>query len=244
MNGRTVRTSAIKTLLLFDIDGTILNTGGAGKRAMIQAFEEVYGVKDGFRGIRMSGKTDPLILKEALLQAGLPEDGERTEKFKLRYFERLAAEIEKPNPGKILLPGIEELILYLSERSDIIPGLLTGNWRKGAALKLGHFGLFHCFRLGAFGDDSADREKLLPFALKRFKRLFDFTLPLEHVFVIGDTPRDIRSARPYGAKAVGIATGTYSADILKEEHPDFIFENLQNWGDFLKILTPGRSEIE
>ncbi len=225
-------------LLLFDIDGTILNSGGAGKRAMVQAFEEVFGVKDGFRGIHMSGKTDPLILREALEQVGMPFEPNRAEDFKRRYFELLAVEIEKPNAFKKLMPGILELIRHLHGTDDVELGLLTGNWRRGAELKLGHFGLMDYFSVGAFGDDSEDRNQLLPFALERFKKEHGQPVEAKNVYVIGDTPRDVQSARPYGAKTVAIATGTYSIDDLRAEKPGFIFRDLTDWQQFLKILNP------
>ncbi len=223
-------------LLLFDIDGTILNTGGAGKRSMIKAFEEVYGVPNGFHNIHMSGKTDPMILREALSQVGLPLDEDLLELFKQRYFELIEVEIEKPNPKKRLMPGIGELILYLSERDDVILGLLTGNWKHGAALKLDHFSLYRYFKLGAFGDDSIDREKLLPFARERFERFYNDPVPAKNIFVIGDTPRDIQSAKPHGVRTVGVATGTYSPHQLRAEKPDFLFEDFSDWKSFLDVL--------
>ncbi|NOY78085.1 MAG: HAD family hydrolase [Calditrichaeota bacterium] len=226
----------MKKLLLFDIDGTLLNTGGAGKRSMVRAFEEVYGVPDGFHGIHMSGKTDPMILREALLQAKLPLEEDLADLFKQRYFELMAIEIEKPNPKKVLMPGIRELIEHLSERPDVVLGLLTGNWKQGAALKLGHFRLHHYFKLGAYGDDSIDREKLLPFATERFERYFNDPIPPENILVIGDTPRDIQCAKPHGARTVGVATGTYSVDQLQNEQPDFIFEDFSDWMSFVEIL--------
>ena len=226
----------MQKLLLFDIDGTILNSGGAGKRAMVRAFEEVWGVSDGFRGIHMSGKTDPFILRQALEQAGLATDKTKTEAFKSRYFELLSIEIEKPNAFKKLMPGILALIRHLHEEPTVELGLLTGNWRRGAELKLGHFGLFGFFKVGAFGDDSEDRNQLLPFALKRFAEQNGSPLPIENVYVIGDTPRDVQSAQPYGAKTVAIATGTYSLDQLRAESPDFLFPDLKNWQHFLQIL--------
>lgn len=226
----------MKKLLLFDIDGTILNTGGSGKRAMIQAFEEVFGVADGFHGIHMSGKTDPLILRQALKQAGLSPDQKKVDAFKNRYFELLAVEIKKPNAFKKLMPGILELIRHLHQAPEVELGLLTGNWRRGAELKLSHFGLFDYFSVGAFGDDSEDRNELLPFALKRFAEKYGAPVSVQNVYVIGDTPRDVQSARPYGAKTVAIATGTYSLEALRAEEPDFLFQDLSNWTTFLQIF--------
>ncbi len=226
----------MKKLLLFDIDGTLLNTGGAGKRSMVQAFEEVYGVPDGFHGIHMSGKTDPMILQEALSQAGLPLGEELAELFKQRYFELMGKEIEKPNPNKRLMPGIPELIEHLSEEPNVVLGLLTGNWKRGAALKLCHFGLYHYFKLGAFGDDSIEREKLLPFARGRFERYYNDPILSENIIVIGDTPRDIQSTKPHGARTVGVATGTYSLNQLQAEQPDFLFEDFSDWASFMEIV--------
>ena len=201
-------------LILFDIDGTLLHSGGAGKDAMIRAFEEVFGVRNGFAGIRMSGKTDPGILREALERAGLSWDPDAVERFKQRYFELLPEELRKPRPEQRLMPGVRELLEALRKSDHAVIGLLTGNWRQSGFAKLAHFGIADYFELGAFSDDSEEREKLLPFALARLKKQRGVELSPGDVWLVGDTPRDVACGVVHGARVLGVATGRYSPDEL------------------------------
>ncbi|RKY77653.1 hydrolase [candidate division KSB1 bacterium] len=223
-------------LLLFDIDGTLLHSGGAGKRAMNKTFTEIFGIQNAFKNISMAGMTDPGIIKKALDKHHLPWNPDKVELFKHRYFQQLRIEIEFPNPRKHIKPGIPELLAYLNKDPRFWLGLLTGNWQEGARIKLSHFGLNRYFKFGAFGDDSSDRNKLLPFALKRFEALNTHSIDLNNVYVIGDTPLDIQCAQPYGAKTIGIATGGHSLDELRQEAPDYVFSDLSDLHSFLEIF--------
>ncbi len=217
-------------VVLFDIDGTILLSGGAGKRGMEQAFEEIFGVPDAFANIPMSGKTDPQILQEAFREHGISATHEQVEQFKKRYFELLEQNIRKDLPNKGVFPGVKELLLRLKGMDDVHVGLLTGNWRRGAEIKLGYFGLWDYFEFGAFGDDSIDRNELLPFALERFHKMKKTHPEVgpERVVVIGDTPNDIRCAHVHGARAVAVATGHYSVEELAAKGADLTLKNLEN----------------
>ncbi len=224
-------------LILFDIDGTLLHSGGAGKDAMIRAFEEVFGVRDGFTGIRMSGKTDPGILREALQQAGLSWDDEAVERFKRRYFELIGEELRKPRPAQRLMPGVRELLEALHAHGDVVLGLLTGNWRESGFAKLAHFGIDHFFEIGAFSDDSENREELLPFALQRLRQQRGLELPARDVWLVGDTPRDVACGIVHGARVLGVATGEYTEDDLLRAGATSTKPDLTDTSTIVKLLT-------
>lgn len=227
-------------VLLFDIDGTLLHSGGAGRRAMEKAFEELTGIADGFRGIEMSGKTDSSILDEALRILKLSFDRDRTKAFKERYFLELKEEIRKPNERQRLMPGIRHLLERLSRHLDVTLGLLTGNWRASAEIKLQHFGLLDYFRFGAFAEDAPSRDELVPVAVRRYRELAGRDPKAGDVWVIGDTVRDVACARPHGARAIAVATGKYSLEELAAAKPDAVFLDFSDLDAFLRILEEPR----
>ena len=167
-------------LLLFDVDGTLVLTGGAGVRAMNRAFHQVWGIRDAFRGVRMAGGTDPRLLDEALIRTGIsPGDGQ-VAAFEQTYLRLLSEEILTRPAGDQAadshhhwrhwhgpLPGVPALVAALSARDDVFLALLTGNYSKGAEIKLSHFNLWNAFRCGAFGEDAAERHELVPVAVAR-----------------------------------------------------------------------------
>lgn len=199
-------------LILFDIDGTLMDSGGAGTRSMNLAFEELFSVPQAFQGISMAGKTDIQIMKEGLLKHGLESENGNIASLCDAYVERLRAEIG--NPGRRLKPGIGESLDILRDRKGVFLGLLTGNIEAGARIKLGSFDLNPYFPLGAFGDDDEDRNKLLPVAAERFHRLYGKKIEYRDCIVIGDTPRDVECAKIHGAYSVVVATGPYSYETL------------------------------
>ena len=224
-------------VLLFDIDGTLIRTGGAGKSAMERAFEKIYGIKNGFDGIQMMGRTDPAILMEAANNYNIKLEDKKIEEFKKAYFQFLEEEIEVPRPGKYICPGIPTLLSSLENQTNLVLGLLTGNWRQSGFLKLHHFGIDGYFTIGAFADDSFKREELVPVALKRFEEEYGEKPSQRDVYVIGDTPLDINCAKPYGVCTVGVATGFHSLEELKEAKPDYLFEDFQNTEEVVKIFS-------
>ncbi|MFQ5772840.1 MAG: HAD family hydrolase, partial [bacterium] len=133
-------------LLLFDIDLTLVNTGGSGRSAMTLAFEKLFGMKNGLERVNFAGRTDALIFKDALRHQGLQWTPKKEDKFKKVYFEYLKSEIKKPNARKHIEPGISALLDLLGHQPDITLGLLTGNWRRGGRIKLEYFKLFHYFQ--------------------------------------------------------------------------------------------------
>jgi phosphoglycolate phosphatase-like HAD superfamily hydrolase len=348
-------------LILFDIDGTIMDSGGAGTRALNLAFEELFSVKDAFQGIRMSGKTDTEIMKEALRKHGLPSSDGTIPRAVESYLKHLCDQIN--NDRKRLKPGVLDLLELLSGRPDCRLGLLTGNLEQGARIKLGAFGLNRYFSIsggggsqtplkggaqtplplpskapfkggsktrfirddkmrpenlgvngsvtldnhegkgdyvpfksankvyidsphgkvdhvplhgvpsgqglksrlnlnasnnpgerdcgpeegdsvqgewdhvpvpfGAFGSDDEDRNRLLPIAVEKFLALTGMRVGYADCVVIGDTPRDVLCAKPYGAVALAVATGGYSMEELKEAGADVVMEDLRKGYDYL-----------
>jgi phosphoglycolate phosphatase-like HAD superfamily hydrolase len=223
-------------ILLFDIDGTLVHTGGSGKHAMEVAFEEVYGIRNGLENVLLAGQTDPKILLDAFAKHNLAWNGEQVARFKARYFVHLAEDMQRPRPKRRIMPGFPQLLEALRPMPGIHLGLLTGNWIRGAEIKLAHFGLWPYFEFGAFGDDETDRNKLVPHALRRAKEKFNIQPNHDAVYVIGDTPRDIHCAQPHGAVAIAVATGEYSVEELRAERPDFLFEDLSEVEKVVEIF--------
>ena len=224
-------------ILLFDIDGTLVYTGGAGLRGMTRAFEDLFGIPNALEGLTLAGMTDTVIFKNACRKAGIEFSENLHKQFKLRYLDYLQEEINRPLPGKKVLPGVPELFRVLQRRPNIYTGLLTGNYQTGARIKLGHFDLNRFFSFGAFGDDHCDRNQLLPYALKRFHKAFNRDINGAVIYVIGDTPRDVECARPHGAKAIAVATGDYTEAQLQEANPDYVLKNLNDIEKFLSAIS-------
>ena len=227
-------------LLLFDVDGTLIYSGGAGRQAMMTAFQQMYGVEDGLKDISMFGMTDPLILKEALDNHGLEWRDADVEKFRKIYVDLLRIAIREPYPEKKVLPGVVDLLEEISLHPGLIRSLLTGNWKEGSDIKLGYFDLNHYFERGAFSDDSPIREELVPIAVRRCEEARGIRLRPEDVFIIGDTPRDIQCARPFGARVLAVATGMHTQDQLLAERPDYMLRDLSDTQEVMNIFL--RSE--
>ncbi len=208
-------------LVLFDIDNTLLWTGGAGTLAMARAFHDLYGIEDAFRSVEFSGRTDNSIVREALaLHSVLDGDAAgQIERFKERYLVHLADTLQETAGGRVL-PGVCDLLQRLDQQPDVRLGLATGNFRGGAELKMGHYGFPLDLVRGGFGDDAEERSLVVGVAIERVGGA-DFS---GRAAVLGDTPHDIRAARANGALAVGIATGRYDAGELQEAGADAVFD--------------------
>jgi phosphoglycolate phosphatase-like HAD superfamily hydrolase len=206
-------------LLLFDVDQTLISTGGAGIRALNRAFQKLYAVENAMDGILPHGKTDPGIIREIFLSHPVPylSDGFPTSFTAIveSYLEFLNDEIESTSSYKIL-PGIEGILNSLSGRSDIAIGLATGNVEAGARIKLERGNLNRYFPFGGFGSDSENRTELVRHGAERAAAYLGYRPDAGNVFVIGDTPRDIVAGREAGFLTVGVATGKYSKEELKE----------------------------
>ncbi len=226
-------------LFLFDIDGTLILTGGAGSRAMARAFRDVFGVDDAFRGIPMPGRMDPLIVADAVARAGLQLDGALLSSFRKRYRLCLSEEIGKPGPRKGVLPGVRPLLDALHDRTDAILALLTGNYTEAARIKLEYFGLWHYFMCGAYGEEASVRHHLVPVAIERARSCGAARARPDRVVVVGDTPLDVACAHSGGAFAVAVATGGHAVQELREAGADVVFEDLTDTRRFLALLDDG-----
>ena len=225
-----------RRLLLFDIDGTLLLSGGAGKRALNRAFSDVYGVGDAFAGIPVAGRTDSLIFDHALEQAKIETDQESKEQFFRRYFDYLEEEIIEPGAKKGLMPGVRDLLEELRFRSDLVIALLTGNFSRAAEIKLRHFSLWHYFLCGSYGDDAEGRDGLVPIAVARARELGVSVVFPRDVVVIGDTPLDVRCAQVVGASSIGVATGAFSEQALRDAGADAVLTDLSDCSRFLSCV--------
>jgi phosphoglycolate phosphatase len=223
-------------LVLFDIDGTLVLTGGAGMRAMNRACESIVGLADALTGIPVAGRTDWIILQDALGRIGRGLDASLFASLREQYIGHLREEIQLPGRGvTAVLPGVRELLDALASRDDVFLGLLTGNFEQGARIKLEHFDLWRYFACGAFGDDAADRNALVPFALER-ARGCGIDVPYGEVLVVGDTPHDVACALAVGALPVAVATGSYTVDQLRASGAEIVFEDLSDTKAFLALL--------
>jgi len=212
-----------RRLYLFDIDGTLINSGGAGSGAMRAAFAALWGIDDGFAGIEFTGRSDRAIIRDAL-RAAARENGSFPAdllRFKRAYFRRLPRELAARN-GRVL-PGVVPLLERLQEDAGAFVALGTGNFRTGARLKLSHYGIDHYFRTGGFGDNTLDRAHLIERAIASARRVFG-----RHTtaIVIGDTPQDVRAAKANNAIAVAVATGTATEAELAAVGADIVLADL------------------
>jgi phosphoglycolate phosphatase-like HAD superfamily hydrolase len=218
--------SKARRLLLFDIDGTIITSGGAGEGALIDATRERFGIEETLVGLTIAGSTDGSIARRLLAKHGIPETAENISALLDSYLHHLQGRL--PRHQGYLLPGIVELLEKLKTRPDCILALLTGNLERGAQIKLSHYGVWDYFEFGAYADDNHDRNELGHFARTRARDRHGEEFPPECIYVIGDTPRDIECGRAIGAKTVAIATGNYPITELAEHHPDFLFTDLSD----------------
>jgi phosphoglycolate phosphatase-like HAD superfamily hydrolase len=201
----------VRRLVLFDIDGTILLSAGAGRRAITAALAQEIGDAGVFQRVRFDGKTDPQIVKELLEASGhSPHSEERVQAVCTRYVALLETELAASARGMRLMPGFPAILDRLEATEGIVLGLLTGNLAQGAALKLRAAGVDPArFRVGAFGSDSGHRPDLPAIAAERAAPLFGRVPAGDEVVIIGDTPADIACGSGIGARAVGVATGSY-----------------------------------
>jgi phosphoglycolate phosphatase-like HAD superfamily hydrolase len=221
-------------LILFDIDGTLLWTNGAGRRAIHRALLEEMGTAGPIDQYRFDGKTDPQIVRELLTLAGHPEaeTEERVSAVCRRYVGLLAAELAQAKQTTRLLPGVPDLLAALEPHETAgraLVGLLTGNLEGGAVMKLRSAGLDPArFAVGAFGSDSARRPDLPAIAVERAARRTGRPFAGADVVIIGDTPDDVACGRPIGARTVAVATGFYDVAQLRAAGAAHVFEHLMD----------------
>ncbi len=224
--------------VLFDIDGTLLWTDGAGRRAIHHALLEVFGTT-GPEGYWFDGKTDPQITRELMLLAGHDEAyvDARIETLLARYVERLERELGDPAHEVKVYPGVPALLDAIDARDDALLGLLTGNVVDGARAKLTAAGIDPGrFVVGAFGSDHGHRPELPGIARQRIRDELGHSLHGEDIVIIGDTPSDIECGRSLGVRALGVATGRFSVTELARHAPHAVFEDLSDTGAVLRAI--------
>jgi len=223
--------------LLFDIDGTLLLSGGAGVRAMTRAFERVFGITDAFASSDLAGRTDTFILSSAFRAAGLPDIPENHDRFRKTYIDILAVEIDAPSSSRReLMPGIMPLLRALRAHDSSELALLTGNFETAAYIKLRSFGIADFFPWGAFGEESAERAELARVAMRRAEERAIPPHVRAHTIVIGDTPHDVDCARAIGARVLAVATGSYSVEQLTAAGADVVLPDLSDTDHVVELL--------
>jgi phosphoglycolate phosphatase-like HAD superfamily hydrolase len=230
-------------LVLFDIDGTILRCNGAGKTAVIKALQEEWGSIPDVDEVPFAGMTDKGILIQILSKMNIPRD-EMTpiiDKILTRYLTYLPDALAVPKRVEVL-PGVAEFLAHLS--SARMPyGLLTGNIRQGAMMKLHAGGLEHYFSVGAFGDDAINRNLLPPIAIQRAAEHYGTNFSPENVWIIGDTPRDIECGKVNHCKTIAVTTGGYSEAELKAHQPDIVVTDLADWRSLMEKIGHNSNDL-
>ena len=215
------------SVILFDIDGTLLSTGGAGARAWSRAFVELYGVAGDVERFSESGMTDPEVVRRTFVGTlGREADERELAQLIMRYLKRLPEEVEA-SPGYRLMPGVTRLLDELSEAGALL-GLVSGNIEGAARIKIARGGLGRFFPFGGYGSDSADRASLTAVAIHRACTMHGHELDLTRVFVVGDTPHDVAAAHAAGAVSVAVATGGFSLHELRDAGADHVLPTLES----------------
>ena len=227
-------------LILFDVDGTLIDAYGAGRRALEDAFSLVFERDDAaayLDSVWFAGKTDLFIFREVAMRAGItPWDFERRyAELETRYLERLAAGVEE-HAAKRVLPGVVGLLETIDDGDGLSLGLMTGNLEQGARIKIEPWGLNRFFPTGGFGSDALERSDIGLVALRRFERRLGAAIPPGEVLVVGDTLHDIRAARDCGFRVLAVGTGWADQAALKEAAPDIYFSDLSDTAAVLEAI--------
>jgi phosphoglycolate phosphatase-like HAD superfamily hydrolase len=223
-----------KRLLLWDIDSTLITTGGAGDKALRRVVKERYGVDDDFHDVEIAGRTDAHIATSILRKYDVEPTAANVASFLDGYLANL--QMLLPQIDGRVLPGVGEILEGLSPREDRVLALLTGNLRRGAQLKLERYGLWDYFEFGAFADDHADRNELGAFARARAKEKHGAEFAVANIDVIGDTGHDIACGKAFGARTIAVATGSWTRERLAEHEPDFLFDDLSDVDEVIATL--------
>ncbi|MDQ6859673.1 MAG: haloacid dehalogenase-like hydrolase [Verrucomicrobiota bacterium] len=227
-------TTSNKRLLLWDIDATLIVSGGGGDNALKRAVAELFGTKDDLHDIEIAGRTDRHIARSILSKYGVEPTDAAVAEF-LEIYLRWLAELLPQLNGHVL-PGVKEILDRLKPNPDRVLALLTGNLRRGAQLKLERYGLWHYFEFGAFADDHHDRNELGAFAQRRAAEKHGHEFEVARIDVIGDTGHDIACGEIFGARTIAVATGSWTRKQLAEKSPDFLFDDLSEVDHVMRTL--------
>lgn len=225
-------------IILWDIDGTLLESGGAGVTAIVRTARELHGQDLSLAELDYRGRTDSLIVRQIFTRFQIPWSEENLTRFRNRYLQYLQEEISRSS-GRVY-PGVERLLSTIQERAGWRQGLLTGNFERGARIKLAHFGLERFFSFGAFGDRWECRNELARSAMQLLRERWGDALSARQVFLIGDTPHDVVCAQAIGAYSIAVATGGYSLSELAGSRPTMLLPDLEQFEPLL-ALVEGRS---
>jgi phosphoglycolate phosphatase len=219
-------------LILFDIDGTLLECGPQIRPIFVDSLVEVFGRLVNMDRYDLSGRTDPRIALDLLMEAGLSQQEilARLPEVRTKYAARLERELDRQCMR--LLPGVSEALESLARRKDVVLGLVTGNWEPGARTKLSRFDLNRFFDFGAFGCDAVDRSDLPPVALERAERITGRRFRPEEALIVGDTIHDVACAKAHGIPVLAVATGRTTAETLREGGADRVIADLTEIADW------------
>jgi len=225
------------TLLLFDIDGTLLDSGGIGQHAMRTVGQETFEGKLDFKNVRFSGMLDPNIYQEAAQAGGLNDPQTHHQRFHDAYIEELTAELDRRSDESFILPGVIELLKATHAHDGTEMGLLTGNYAAAVPLKLRHAGIdIDRFAVTAFGNEAPTRRELVGLAMHKYQAIHNTPAQARRVIVIGDTPRDIDCAKANGCRVLAVATGRFTAQQLREAGADTVVDDLADASVLMAML--------
>ncbi len=229
------------TLALFDVDGTLVDTAGAGRAGLEASFRIVFGLEDvaaAAASVRFGGKTDPAIIAEIARVAGIP-DGDveaRYAELQTAYLDELKRALAVPNPRRRVLPGVRALLDRLSSRPDVMLGLITGNIEEGARAKLEAFGLNRYFVDGGFSSDHPERTEIARIAHRKLSHRAGFSFPADRVMIIGDTELDVACARANGFRSIAVESGFASREHLVAAGPDALLPDLSDSATVFAVM--------
>jgi phosphoglycolate phosphatase-like HAD superfamily hydrolase len=231
-------TTSGASLVIFDIDGTLLLTGGSGARAFNLVFEELFGVTEAFEGISAHGKTDHGLIQEMMhnkLQR--PSSSDEFKQIHTRYIEEFSKDILE-SPGFHLLPGVKKLLSELAALPNVLLGIESGNFEETGMMKLKRGGIDHLFSFGGYCREAEARADFLGRAIRRGEDILSAkSKSPTGVFVIGDSAQDIEAGKAHKATTVGVATGRLSVEQLLELGADYAFPNLQDSSKFIALVA-------
>jgi phosphoglycolate phosphatase len=226
----------MRKLVIFDIDGTLLLTGGAGKAAFDRVFAKLYGIKGAWRDIHPDGRTDPSLIRE-LFEKNLGRRPRPEEEMQvtLAYAAAMAEEVPRSERFR-LLPGVLQLLEILQQRGLALLGLATGNFESTAGHKLRHAKLDHFFHFGGYGSDHAERPELTKVAVERGLQRLGRRVSPEEILLVGDTVHDVDCGRRLGLTTVAVATGSTSRKVLEAARADFVVDSFGCLEEILPIF--------